>query len=145
MIFEEMPENFNPWYHTVTAFIFNPKGEVLFLRRGATKREGGKFGIPGGKREENEKSIQTVIREIREETGINMTGKDLKACKTVHVRYDDHDFLFEMFETSLDHKPEVKININEHSEFIWATLEEALEKLPLVQDMDSCIKLFKSC
>lgn len=143
MIFEEKPSDFNPWYHTVSIFLSAPGGEVLFLKRGKNKSEGGKFGTPGGKREKNETSIQTIIRELKEETGIDIAEKDLKPFKLVFVKYPDHDFLFEMFESSLSFIPDVKINPQEHSEFTWITLDEALNNLPLVKDMNTCISLFK--
>lgn len=143
MIFEKKPKDFNPWYHTVCVFILNPRNEVLFLRRGDRKSEGGKFGTPGGKKEENETSTQTAIREVFEEMGITIKESELKPFRQVFVKYPNHDFVFEMFECSLGKIDDVRINLNEHSEFAWATLDEALETLPLVKDMDSCIRLFK--
>ncbi len=142
MIFEEKPEVFEPWYHTVSVFLSNSKGEFLFLRRGQDKHEGGKFCTPGGKKEENETNVETVIREIKEETGIDLNKKDLKYFKKLYVKYPDHDFLFEMFEAKLDYDPQVRLKLDEHSEFVWATLDEAMN-LPLVLDGTSCIRLFK--
>lgn len=143
MIFKNKPKDFNPRYHTVSVFIFNPEEQVLFLRRDKTKREGGKFGTPGGKKEKNETSAQTAAREILEETGIAIGEKELKPFKLVFVKYPDHDFIFEMFESSLNFTPQVQINQSEHSEYQWSTLDDALKSLPLVKDMDECIRLFK--
>lgn len=144
MIHTQKPFDFNPWYHTVSVFIFSPEGKVLFLRRGEDKSEGGKFGTPGGKKEKNETSSQTAIREIFEETGIDIKEKELKLFRQVFVRYPDHDFVFEMFESHPKKLEDVRINLGEHSEFTWATLDDALKTLPLVKDMDACIKLFKN-
>lgn len=142
MIFSEKPKNFNPRYHTVCVFMFNLKGEALFLKRASNKSEGGKFGIPGGKREKDETSLNTGVREVKEETGIDIDENDLKSFKTVYVKYPEHDFIFEMFETEFFTEGNVLIN-PEHSEFKWVTLDQALKNLPLVRDMDECIKLFK--
>lgn len=143
MLFEEKPKDFNPRYHTVSVFMLDLKNKVLFLRRGETKSEGGKFGTPGGKKENNETSLQTAVREVFEETGITIRENELKPFNKVFVKYPDHDFIFEMFEYRLGKSNDVQISLSEHSEFAWATLDEALETLPLVKDMDSCIKLFK--
>ena len=143
MIFEEKPSDFNPWYHTVSVFLSTPGEKVLFLKRGKDKSEGGKFGTPGGKKEKNETSVRTAVREIFEETGIAINEKELKPFKLVFVKYPDHDFIFEMFESSLNSVPQVQINQNEHSEYVWVSLDDALKSLPLVKDMDECIRLFK--
>lgn len=143
MIFEEKPKDFSPWYHTVTVFLSNSKGQFLFLRRGDDKHEGGKFCTPGGKREKGEKSLATIIREVEEEAGIKLEEKDLRHFKQIYVKYPDHDFSFEMFEAKLDYDPEVKLKLDEHSEFVWTTLDGAVEKLPMVRDGISCIRLFK--
>jgi ADP-ribose pyrophosphatase YjhB (NUDIX family) len=56
----------------VTAFVTNDKGDVLLERRS----DNGRWGMPGGVQEIGESITQTVVREVREETGmeVEVTG-----------------------------------------------------------------------
>lgn len=57
----------------VGAFIVNDKGEVLLMRRGpGVKNEAGAWALPGGASEFNETLRDAVIRETREELGIEI-------------------------------------------------------------------------
>lgn len=52
----------------VTAFVTNDRGEVLLERRA----DNGCWGMPGGVQEIGESITQTVVREVREETGVEV-------------------------------------------------------------------------
>ena len=55
---------------TVGALIFNARNEVLMIR---THKWSDKWGIPGGKIKRGEKAVAALRRELREETGLNIT------------------------------------------------------------------------
>lgn len=93
LVFEQPPENFNPKIEIVDCFMtFNEN--VLFLKRQPHKSEGNKWGVPGGKVEKGETADQAVLREVREETGIDLAGTPLKYFGKVYVRYLEIDFLY---------------------------------------------------
>ncbi|MEU6891548.1 NUDIX domain-containing protein [Streptomyces sp. NPDC046557] len=52
----------------VTAFVVNDAGDVLMERRS----DNGRWGMPGGVQEIGEDIAGTVVREVREETGITV-------------------------------------------------------------------------
>jgi ADP-ribose pyrophosphatase YjhB (NUDIX family) len=52
----------------VTAFVMNDAGEVLLERRS----DNGRWGMPGGVQEIGESITQTVVREVKEETGVDV-------------------------------------------------------------------------
>jgi ADP-ribose pyrophosphatase YjhB (NUDIX family) len=52
----------------VTAFVTNGEGEILLERRS----DNGRWGLPGGVQGIGESITQTVVREVREETGIDV-------------------------------------------------------------------------
>ena len=52
----------------VTAFVVNDAGDVLMERRS----DNGRWGMPGGVQEIGENIAGTVVREVREETGITV-------------------------------------------------------------------------
>ena len=59
--------------NAASAIIANEQGEVLFQKRGDFRKEA--WGLPGGMMEIEESASQTVIREVREETGLDITGR----------------------------------------------------------------------
>lgn len=93
--------------------IINEKGETLFLLR-AKKPFG--WGLVGGKLDEGEDAMTACLRETFEETGIKLeasqvrlVGEDVSANGTPLT----------VFETILDHTPEVKISKREHLSARW--------------------------
>ena len=140
LVFLQLPENFNPKVEIVGCFL-SINENVLFLKRLPHKSEGSKWGVPGGKVEKGETADQAVLREVLEETGIDLAGKPLKYFGKVYVRYPEIDFHYHMYGHDFDElKKQVVINPDEHSEHRWFTLAEALE-LPLIRGEDECIYL----
>ena len=140
MIYSEKPENFNPRFEVVSCFC-ECDGNILLLHRDNDSPQGDKWGAPAGKREINEDLFIAMNREIKEETGVSITSSELKFHDTLFVRYEDYDFLYHTFSAKFSKQPEIVIDKREHKKFIWITPKDAL-KLPLVKDMDTCIKLF---
>lgn len=57
----------------VGAMIFNDKGELLMLKRGReAKNEQGRWEIPGGGVDFGETREQAIVREIKEEVGVDI-------------------------------------------------------------------------
>lgn len=63
-----------------------PIGHVLISRRKAEQVLGGYWELPGGKVEANETPAEAVVRELKEEVGIDATPID--PLPTVEHRYD---------------------------------------------------------
>lgn len=59
--------------------VYNPKGEILFIYRN------GKWDLPKGGIEKNEKKKQAAIREVEEETGVKKLKIIEKLEKTYHI------------------------------------------------------------
>ena len=58
---------------TVSAVIFDRKGRLLLQQRS----DGGQWGLPGGKMEIGESATQAVVREVKEETGLEVRTRRL--------------------------------------------------------------------
>lgn len=58
---------------TVSAVIFDRKGHLLLQQRS----DGGQWGLPGGKMEIGESATQAVVREVKEETGLEVSARRL--------------------------------------------------------------------
>ncbi|NIM47088.1 MAG: NUDIX domain-containing protein [Candidatus Aenigmarchaeota archaeon] len=140
MMYLKKPEGFNAKFEIVSCFCIN-NGKILLLHRQTDRPQGETWGVPAGKIKKNENVNQAIIRELFEETGVPFSRNMLKYFSKVFVRYPDYDFVYHMFSAPLVNKKRVKIDSNEHKEFLWVTPKDAL-RLQLIQDLDKCIKLF---
>ena len=60
-------------------FVINEEGKYLFIKRN------GKWDLPKGKLELNEKKKDAAVREVEEECGIKVKKLDKKLLKTYHI------------------------------------------------------------
>lgn len=72
------------------------QGKIFLVRRKNTGWEDGKYCVPGGHLDPNEKVSEAVKREAKEEAGIDVDTKDLKLIHTMHRRtnFDYIDLFF---------------------------------------------------
>ncbi len=109
---------------TVGALIFNPEGKMLLVR---SHKFHDKYVVPGGHIEVGEKMTDAVIREAKEETGLDVYDpqfifhqefiQDESFWKKMH-------FIFFDFACKTD---STDVVLNEEAQaYVWVTLEEAL-------------------
>lgn len=126
----------------ISAVYLEYNENILLLHRQNNKSQGNKWGIPGGKVEKNETSLQAAIREVKEETGYDISKQQIEHVGTVYIEYNEtNHFVYHMFRTQLTDNPaDVKINFKEHKGFTWVTPADGL-KMDLLQDEDPCFRL----
>lgn len=106
---------------------------LLLLRRVVNSREGGKWGVPGGKVEAIENEWQAIIREMHEETGWRVNKEDLSKRVTLYERIPEMgDYILHIFKMQLQHNKPIQINKNEHSEYKWVSCDEFLNTKDLM-------------
>lgn len=141
MLSKTKPNNFKPKFEVVSCFCEN-NGEILLLQRQVWKPQGGKWGVPAGKKDIIDKTIEEAVeRETREETGINIDRKKLTYFGQFFVRYDDFDFIYHIFHSVFLQRPDVHTRENEHGQYKWSTPKSAFG-MDLIQDLDKCIEIF---
>lgn len=140
IVFTSPPENFHPKVDVAACFI-KVGDKFLFLKGLTSKAHGETWGIPGGKCEKGETALEAIIREVLEETGIALQSSKIRDCKVVYFRHPTIDFTYHMFEYTLESSPKVQIQKDEHSDFRFLTLQEALESLPLIPGEAECIDI----
>lgn len=133
MIYSTKPKNFKSKFEVVSCFL-EYGGEFLLLRRPEQKVQGGKWGVPAGKVEENETLQKAMARELREETSFVLKEeKRLLYFGKLFVRHPTYDFTYHMFHLPLQEKPRIILNPKEHFDFQWVTPKKSL-KVDMVTD-----------
>lgn len=140
MIYDIAPDVFDPVFEVVSCYV-EYDGRILLLYRNKEKSEGNKWGVPAGKIDAGENEYEAIIREIREETGLEIISIQAEYFKKVFVRYPAYDFVYHMFRVELKSKRDILINLREHQAFRWVVPQEALT-MNLVTDLDECIRMF---
>jgi phosphoglycolate phosphatase len=146
-LYFKMTSNFAPNYFqkpiaTVGGLIFDDNNNVLLIR---TDKWSKKWGIPGGKIKYNEKMIDAFIREIKEETNLDI--KDIQIICTQDCIQHPEFYLPRHF--LLINYTAKAINLNvilnyESTEYKWVNLFEA-KKLDLNQPTKFLIEKVMEC
>ncbi len=107
--------------------IVNPDEKVLLLRRSKTDtRRPLEWDLPGGHLEEGEEMIAGVVREIKEEAGIEVQNTRVLYSQTEVRRWDKNEVnVVFIFYISLTKSSEVKLSF-EHVEHAWVSIKEAV-------------------
>jgi len=92
----------------------------LFVLRHNTKYKG-TWGIVGGRVEENETTIQGLIREIKEEIGTDFSSKKFIPIET--FTSDNEAFAYNTFLVSVE-KEFIPVLNNEHRGYAWVKMED---------------------
>ena len=82
----------------VTAAIIESDKKILIAQRKSDDDIfGGLWEFPGGKKEKNETPSECLIREIKEEIGINIKDSDLSPITFTSYEYDNFSILLLLF------------------------------------------------
>jgi 8-oxo-dGTP pyrophosphatase MutT (NUDIX family) len=127
---EDRPEGFQPSFETSGVYI-EVEGKLLFMQRHPAKPYGLNWGIPAGKLEQDETPFIAALREVKEETGLTLDPQKILTVGSLHVRFEDLDFIFHMFHTTLPKIPEIDNDPSAHIDWRWLSIDEA-ENLPKI-------------
>lgn len=113
-------EALNEAKHYVDGILVSEDERILILRRANyMKNFGGQWGFVGGsvdKKDKNNK--EAIIREIKEETGIELTFNEQQKMKAVRKKTHENNSTTEYWLIKLETNPDVKIS-REHSKYEW--------------------------
>lgn len=116
----------------VKALIFNCNGKVLLLERDHPIKKI-YWDIPGGRLQKGESLMDTLLREVKEETGLDRMNEIYPfstVLTEIRIPIDDDSvgLLFSIFRCNLS-IPFQPILSSEHINFGWFTPFEATQKL----------------
>lgn len=106
----------------VGGVILNAKNEILLLKRPMDDFMGGIYELPSGNLEENESIEEGLIREIKEETNLEILN--------IESFINTFDYLSGSGKKSRQFNFEIKvkkyddISLTEHDEYIWLSLSD---------------------
>lgn len=138
-------------YHlTVLGVIMRPDGKYLITRRVMTKAWApGWWEVSGGAAQAGEESLEAVCREIREETGLDVTGAEGGYQFTYHRENpgEGDNYFVDVYRFIMDFdESDVKIQQEEAMGFQLATREEikALADQGIFLHYDSICQVFQA-
>jgi len=111
------------------AIVLNKDGKILVLQRSKKAAGGGKWSLPGGALGQNESPIDSIKREIVEETKLEVT--DVKPFSFKSYSHDGDSILIISYTCRAN--PEKVILNWEHDGYKWLFKDEALQ-LDLTED-----------
>ena len=125
-----------PYGLTMRGIVKNEDGKILVLRRHPkSKTNPHKWELPGGKIEKGEFFDEAYIREIKEETSLDVKVGDF--CEAVQDDYP-HKRTVQLIMYAKDLAGEVKIS-DEHDDWMWVTIDE-VKSLDITSSLEKTIK-----
>ncbi len=118
-------EESHPPIVTVGGLVYDSKGNVLMIR---THKWSNLWGIPGGKIKWGEASVEALRREVKEETGLDVTDIEFALVQDcIHSKefYREAHFVLLNYTCRCAGEPVVKLN-DEGYDFRWVTVAQAL-------------------
>lgn len=103
----------------VTLFVENENGKLLLQKR--SKQKGGKYGFISGHVQEGETNSQGMIRETKEEIGIDICEKDMK--RFYETKQNQKTYNFYYIKNGFDIR-ELEIQKEEVENVKWCSKEE---------------------
>jgi molecular chaperone GrpE len=115
---------------TIKAVVLNEENEVLILRRSKNNLFGvGKYDLPGGHIQENESYKDSIKREVKEETGLDVVFEaiiDVAEFPEGTQQFRDE----KRGVRCICHSASSEVRLSpEHDEFEWLPIEKAVDKL----------------
>lgn len=127
----------------IHTLVVNDKGEVLILQRSKLEDVLPEYwDIPGGTLEDGEDPAVGAIREVKEETGLNIFEPQLFFQRSNVDLKKNKQFVTLVF-LAKNTGAEVILNPCEHSEYEWINVKD-VSKYKTVDYLADCLKLFAS-
>ena len=124
------------------AVVYNPKKHSFLI----IKMLNGNWGFPKGHTEDQETDIQTAIREVTEETGINIEILDGFKKSIKYIPFPE--VLKEViFFIGITEEEKITIDKDEIEDYMWCSYEEALKMItykPQRDVMESSLQFIKN-
>jgi 8-oxo-dGTP diphosphatase len=113
--------------HVVAAAFQDAQGRILLAQRPAGKAMAGLWEFPGGKLEQGETPEAALVRELREELGLEVAERDLEAIQFVSHAYENFHLVMLLYGIR---RWSGTLHPHEGQEFAWVAAD-ALTDYPM--------------
>lgn len=120
----------------VGTIILDGHGRVLLIRREKAPARG-QWSIPGGCQEPGETIVQTAAREVKEETGIDVTVGPIVAVAE-RIQEGFHYVIIDFLATTFDPPAAIPTPATDVNEAVWVKLSD-LDDYDLVEGLSKII------
>lgn len=139
-VYENKPEDFAHEVQ-VSACYVEVQGKLLVLELSSEEEEVGFWAVPAGKVEKNENPLHAAIRELFEETGIEIEKPaSLKSLGSLYIRKPEIDYIYHFYKISLNTIPTIHLS-TEHQSYRWVTITE-MKKMPLMKGAKEALEYY---
>jgi len=116
-------------------------GKVLLLRRFNTGYEDGNYSVPAGHIDQGERARTTMVREAKEETGIDISEDILEIIHVMHRMGDDQERI-DFFMSAKEWTGEPRIcEVDKCDELTWYELNKLPKNIKgAISDIDVFVK-----
>lgn len=113
------------------ALVFDGEGRFLELRRSETHpRLAGLADLPGGKVESGEEPGHAVAREIKEETGLDVSPEQLEVLYATTMLLSGRSYPTLLYRAGLSESKPAVILSYEHGDYSWEPIEKLADIEP---------------
>lgn len=106
--------------------LIDPDDRCLLMHRSNHPTFGIDPDLPGGTLEDDEKPLDTMLREVREETGVIINKNDVREIYS-GTRYSMCGTHYSLFVARVKSRPEITMSW-EHSSYEWLKLDDFIQK-----------------
>ena len=116
----------------VCVWVYDGKGKVLLTRRAPEKSGAGSWENSGGAAQAGENSLQAIVRELREETGIEAKPEEFELLCTDRDKICHYDFYCLHRELPIE---EIKLQPGETDDAKWVTFDQVHQ---MIENKEIC-------
>jgi 8-oxo-dGTP diphosphatase len=140
-----MKARLQPWGDTkvisiASCFIFDQDGRLLLLRRHSEDLGGGQWGTAGGRLELGEAPKAAMVREVREETGLDASSATLLGSHIIKMPHGGVHM--SSFSLLIPSNIPIVLQKEEHEDFRWFNVERLLDEDNILWGIPSILRDF---
>lgn len=131
--------HFTPHAYILGAYV-DVAGKLLLMQLSPIKQQPGFWGVPAGKREPEEPVTLGLCRELREETGIQVSPMQIRSLGMLYMRTPTLSYIYHLFHVPLSTLPTVQLS-EEHTDYRWVDKKEQ-NTLPLMHGAKAALDYY---
>ena len=109
---------------SVQALVYNDNGEILLTRRCSNIAYGNMYSLPGGHLEKNETVIDGMIRELKEEIGVEFKENELELIKIINRKISEENYIDFIFRCYLNNREVSNLEKDKCTRIIYRLIDK---------------------